>query len=61
MDDDLDPKELDDEMEDDMEDDDDVPGKKGKKKSLDEDSLDALADEEEELSPEDSFDDVDLW
>ena len=36
------------------------PGKK-KPKKIEDDSLDALADEEEETLPEDSFDDVDLW
>ena len=35
-------------------------GKKGPKKAED-DSLDILADEEDEALPEDSFDDVDLW
>lgn len=38
-----------------------TPGKKKPKKPVEDDSLDALADEEEEVLPEDSFDDVDLW
>ncbi len=67
MDDDLDPKELED-TEEDSDDFDDEPllgGKKGKKGSTEEDSfisLDELADEEDGLLPEDSFDDdKDLW
>ena len=36
-------------------------GKKKPKKIVDNDSLDVLADDEEEVLPEDSFDDVDLW
>lgn len=40
-----------------------IPGTKKPKssKDLEETSLDDLADEEEEVLPEDSFDDVDLW
>ena len=63
MDDELDPKEIED-TEENLEDDiDDVllPGKKKPKKPTEDDSLDALADEEEEILPEDSFDDVDEW
>ena len=63
MDDDLlnptDPKEeggLDDDIDDIL-----TPGKKKPNKALEDDSLEALADEEEESMPEDSFDDVDLW
>ena len=50
----------DDEMGDDM-DDVLIPGKKKSKGPSEDDSLDTLADEEEEVLPEDSFDDVDLW
>lgn len=60
----LDPKDKDLEDEEDTDDIDDalVPGKKkGKKNPGEDDSLDALADDEEEALPEDSFDDVDLW
>ncbi|MFZ2621231.1 MAG: hypothetical protein WAX85_01905 [Minisyncoccia bacterium] len=51
-------------IEEDVEDLDDelVPGKKkGKKLPVEDDSLDTLAEEEEEVLPEDSFDDIDLW
>ena len=64
MEDELEPKELDDTAEEDLDeiDDDLILGKKkGKKAGAEDDSLDALADEEEETLPEDSFDDVDLW
>ena len=55
---------------DDMDDDadDTTPGKKKNKKGADEElesdepeSIDDLADKEEDLLPEDSFDDVDMW
>jgi hypothetical protein len=67
MDDDLDPKELEDseDIADDFDDELLLGGKKGKKGSGDEDpfvSLDDLADEEDGILPEDSFDDdKDLW
>ncbi len=40
-----------------------IPGKKKPKipDALEEDSLDALADEEDGVLPEDSYDDVDEW
>lgn len=63
MDDALDPEKEIDELEDEV-DDDAILGmvpKKGKVAKDDDDSLDTLADEEEEVLPEDSFDDVDLW
>ena len=60
MDDDLEPKDIDDELDDDI-DDVLIPGKKKPKKIDEDDSLDALADEEESVMPEDEFDDVDLW
>ena len=59
----LDPKEPDLE-EDELEVDPDellIPGKKKPKKIVEDDSLDVLADEEDETTPEDSFDDVDNW
>ncbi len=40
---------------------DDIVASSKKPKDLEVDSLDALADEEEEVLPEDSFDDQDLW
>ena len=61
MDDDLEPKDLEDEF---VDDDDLISGNKKPKKSsddVDEDSLDSLAEEEDAVLPEDSFDDVDLW
>ena len=61
MDDDLEPKDLEDEFADD---DDLISGNKKSKKSsddVDEDSLDSLVEEEDAVLPEDSFDDVDLW
>ena len=53
------PKDLDDDMDGDLDD----PLMPGKKKGKVDDllSLDDLGDEEEEVLPEDSFDDVDLW
>ena len=63
MDDELEPKDIDDREDEDADTDlDDLtPGKKKPKKAEDDDSLDALAYEEAEVLPEDSFDDVDLW
>ena len=67
MDDDLDPKDKDlEETVDELDslDDDLVLGNKKPKKHLEDDpveSLDALADEEGDVLPEDSFDDEDLW
>jgi len=69
MDDDLDPKDkdlenTDDEL-DDFDDDLILGGKKPKKSTAHEDdsveSLDTLADEEDGILPEDSYDDTDLW
>jgi len=66
MDDELEPKDIED-TEDDLDDDaDDIlaPGKKKSKKPAEDDSIEAMADEEDELLPEDHFDDVepeDLW
>ncbi|MSU45146.1 MAG: hypothetical protein EXS47_00730 [Candidatus Zambryskibacteria bacterium] len=62
MDDTLDPEKEIDETEDEV-DDDAILGlvpKKGKVAKEEDDSVDALAEEEEEILPEDSFDDVDL-
>ena len=66
MDDDLDPKDKDlesvgNEESDDFDDDLILGNKKPKKIDGDVESLDALADEEEGVLPEDSFDDEDLW
>ena len=61
--DDLDPELSEEEVGDDF-DDGLTPGKKKPKKDLDDDSLDALAEEEEGVLPEDSFEDgepEDLW
>lgn len=64
MDDLLDPEKEIDEAEDEV-DDDAILGlvpKKGKvAKDDEEDSLDAAAEEEDAILPEDSFDDIDLW
>ena len=60
MDDDLEPKEIEDEL-DEVDDEALASGKKKPKKAEEDDSLDALADEEEGMLPEDEFDDVDLW
>lgn len=63
MDDTLEPEKEIDELEDEVDDDailGSVP-KKGKTAKDEDDSVDALAEEEEEVLPEDSFDDVDLW
>lgn len=39
-----------------------TPGKKKPKKAeIEDDSIEALAEDEAEVLPEDSFDDVDLW
>ena len=60
----LEPKDKELEEDEDIDDLDDalIPGKKkGKKLPAEDDSLDALADDEEEALPEDAFDDVDLW
>jgi hypothetical protein len=63
--DDLDPELKDDELEAEEDLEEDEEGKKIKKpKEVEEDSLDALAEEEETVLPEDGFDDVepeDLW
>ena len=65
MDDDLDPKDIEDTEDEEIDEDvDDIllPGKKkSKKPTVDDDSLDALADEEDEILPEDAFDDQDLY
>ncbi len=53
----LDPKDLDSEHEEDV--DDGIIAGKGNKENPDEDSLDALAEEEDGILPEDSFDDQD--
>jgi hypothetical protein len=62
---DLDPEIKDSDLEEEEELDDDVliPGKKKPKNpdALEDDSLDALADDEETILPEDSYDDEDLW
>ena len=63
MDDVLDPKELEEEeVEEEFEEGADslLPGKKKSKAAVEYDSLDALAEEEDELLPEDSYDDLDL-
>jgi hypothetical protein len=61
----LDPEIKDNELEEEEEMDDDVlvPGKKKSKNPdvVEDDSLDALADAEEDTLPEDSYDDEDLW
>ncbi|MBA3733092.1 hypothetical protein H0W91_01815 [Patescibacteria group bacterium] len=62
MDDVVDPELKDDELDEEL-DADGILGEKKPKlpKDLEDDSLDALADEEEEILPEDAFDDIDLW
>ena len=62
----IDPKDLDEEDENIGEEDDfdDTSSKKKSKKPTEDDSLDALADEEDEALPDDAFDDVepeDMW
>ena len=57
----LEPKDLDEETTEDDVEDLSALGKKKPKKDLDEDSLDTLAEEEDEVLPEDAFDDQDLW
>jgi hypothetical protein len=62
----IDPKDLEDiedeDIDDDLGDDPLLPGKKKPKKLTDDDaSLDDLADEEEDVLPEDAYDDLDLF